>query len=221
MRKCIIVTIIILWHFKLDAQEKFDFGGSGGVSYYMGDINSHKFPYMPAPAFGALVLYNITNRHAISFALNKMSLSGADELNKNMFYQVRNKSFTTSLYSVESQFVFNFLPYENMTKARENITFFTAGGLGYSIISNTNSGAKQHLSLPLTIGAQYNIIKMVTLGVKWTYYKTFNDKIDGVKTLENNLYESIIHNNDWYSYMGIFIIFKPFKERTKCPVYWN
>ena len=62
-----------------------------------------------------------------------------------------------------------------------------------------------------------NVAKRVTAGAEWSFRKSFNDRIDGLENPSG--VHSVIHNNDWYSFMGIFITYKFFNFAGDCPAY--
>ena len=62
------------------------------------------------------------------------------------------------------------------------------------------------------------------MGAEWGFRKTFNDLLDGWSPAGQSLVpenvKSFLHNNDWYSIVGIFASYKIFYERGKCEAYW-
>ena len=74
-----------------------------------------------------------------------------------------------------------------------------------------------YLSLPFGVGVKVNFPSRISAGAEWSFRKSFNDRIDGVENPSG--LHSLIHNNDWYSFLGIFITFKFFNFAAECPAY--
>ena len=120
----------------------------------------------------------------------------------------------------------NFLPFVP-NSGKWDCTPYVAGGLGYSLIVSsgvrtnlTSSYIKNpvaHMTLPFGIGVKINLSRRVSAGGEWSFRKTFTDRIDFVQNPAGE--SSIIHNNDWYSFAGIFITYKFFKFAQDCPAY--
>jgi hypothetical protein len=85
------------------------------------------------------------------------------------------------------------------------------------MILSTDRTATNLLSIPFGIGIKINVTKKITAGAEWSFRKSFNDRIDGLEN-PSGVY-SVIHNNDWYSFAGIFITYKFFNFAAECPAY--
>ncbi len=198
------------------SQRNSDIGIFSGFSYYMGDINPKKYFYSPSPSFGGIYRYNINRRYALRANAFYGRLKGNDLDFPNHYHPDRpSVSFTTTLLDLGGNFEFNFLPYTPTINQWEYSTYITAG-LGYSLILNSTAGARNHFTIPFGVGLKVNITNRLSSGAEMTFRKTFTDKIDGV---ENPLASSPVHNNDWYSFFGVFITYKFFKFAADCPAY--
>ncbi len=214
----------------LNAQKNADFGIFAGTSYYMGDINNYMPFYRSSWAIGGLYRYNINTRYAIKGTVRYGNIAGNDADFKNDFNKIlRDASFNASILNVALKLEFNFLDYVNMGRKRGYSSYVTTG-VGYGImmksainvpnIMESSAPASNHFNIPMGIGFKYNIKERFTSGIEWTYAKAFSDKIDGVVNYKSGEYKSTIHNNDWYSFAGVFITFKIFDPKDDCPVYW-
>ncbi len=203
----------------MQSQDRFDIGAFGGASYYMGDINNKRIFYSPAPSYGGLVYYHFTTRYSLKTSFYKASLSGNDKDFKDPYKQLRNASFSANLLDISVQLEFNFSPYENMTKLKDNFTFFVAGGLGANIMLGGSSDPGGILVIPMGGGIKYNLVKRLTVGAEWSYRRMTGDKMDGVVNQSNKMYHSSVHNRDWYSFGGLFLSYKIFSKEGRCPVY--
>lgn len=215
-----IWSYLLFFSYSLYAQERFDIGLFGGTSYYMGDINQTRIFYAPSLSYGAIVNYVFDSRLSLRVEIYKGSFQANDMDFANDYQRLlRRVAFTASLVDMSLQWEFNFLPYINITRYKDNFTFFVANGLGCAFIINSDYDPGSKLTVPIGIGVKYNLIKRLTVGAEWSYRKTFADGIDGVINYRNNLYRSGIHNFDWYSFAGVFFTYKIFYDEGKCPVY--
>ncbi len=223
MEKIILSIFISICIQNIYAQRDANVGIFVGTAYYMGDINPNKHFYRPRPSFGVIYRYNFNKRYAIRANGYYANLSGSDLDFINDYHPdryVNPAEFSTSLLDATLQFEFSFLPYMPNTK-KWNYTPYISGGIGYSTIlsssSTTGESALPHFTLPFSIGLKLTINKKVSTGIEWEFRKTMSDRIDGV--MNPSGIESIIHNNDWYSFAGIFITYKFFNFAVDCPAY--
>lgn len=201
------------------AQRNADIGAFAGTSYYMGDINPNRHFYRPSFSLGLLYRYNINTRWAIRANGYISDLSGDDMDFPERFNPDRSSSparFHTNVLDVAVQAEFNFLPYTSNAIKWEYTPYITAG-IGGSMIMYSNVDAINTFSLPLGMGVKVTLSPRLSAGAEWGFRKTFSDRIDGKENPSRTL--SLIHNNDWYSIMGIFITYKFFNFATECPAY--
>ncbi len=194
-----------------------DGGLFGGVSYYLGDINPRKQFYDPGMSFGALVKHNFTEHHSLRFNVFYGKIKGNDLDFKNDYQKTRAQNFETSLVDCQVGYEFNFLPYiiNRRTKAHTPYIF---AGLGYSfVLSSTTNSAANHVTIPFGVGYKYRITEVIGIGCEWGMRKTFTDKLDGVLNPGPDGSYSSSHNNDWYSFAGVFVTFRIFEQSFICP----
>jgi len=217
MRFLLIVLLICadVW---ANAQRNANFGIIGGIAYYMGDINPSRHFYKPSFAFGGIYRINFNPRFALRGNVYYTTLRGSDTdfdlLHPDRFYEPI--TFRTSVLDLNMQTEFNFLPF-TPNIGRFNYTPYVSCGLGFSMALSSTAESRHHLTFPFGIGAKLNISKRISSGIEWSFRKSFTDLIDGIKNPTGE--QSIIHNNDWYSYLGIFITYKFFNFATDCPAY--
>jgi len=221
MRKLLFVILLLIPGVFACAQRNANFGLIGGVSYYMGDVNPSRHFYNPSYALGVIYRININPRYAVRGNAYYTTLSGSDEdfpqlLHPDHYRYLLPVSFTTSLLDMNVQGEFNFLPF-TPNVGKFDWTPYISAGLGFSMALSTDVAAGHHLTLPFGIGAKLNLSKKISTGIEWSFRKTFTDLVDG---LENPTeVQSLIHNNDWYSYLGVFITYKFFNYAEDCPAY--
>jgi hypothetical protein len=201
------------------SQRNANIGVFAGTSYYMGDINPGRQVYRPALSFGGLYRYNLNARYALRASVYYAQLSGSDLDFPEINHPDRPSdpaSFHTSLLDFALQAEFNFLPYTPNNGIWAYSPYISAGFAGAMILSS-DAGAVNHLSFPFGMGIKVNITKRIAGGAEWSFRKTFNDRVDGLENPSGT--SSIIHNNDWYSFLGIFITYKFFNFAAGCPAY--
>ncbi|MGD2035381.1 MAG: DUF6089 family protein [Bacteroidales bacterium] len=211
MKQLLIICIIFSCSLG-KAQRYTDFGVIGGGTYYMGEINPTRHFYKISPAFGALFRVNINKRYAIRLSGIYAGLRGSDNDFPDRNIPLRApQSFSKQVIDFSGQLEFNFLPYLT-GEDKWGYTTYVSGGLGTGI----SVGSRPFLTIPFGVGFKVNLTERLSSGCEWSFRKTFRDDIDNV---ENQLGNTLLNNNDWYSFIGIFISYKFFKFAADCPAY--
>ncbi|MCG8411656.1 MAG: DUF6089 family protein [Bacteroidales bacterium] len=202
-------------------QSKIELGGRLGVSYYQGDINKSKMFYSPAMSFGGIFKFNLNKHLSVKLEGVYGRIQADDADFGEIENKLRNASFSSDLIDLSMVVEFNFLPYTSsgyIKKNNERFTPFVFLGLGANVLLSSDS-FKNPVTIPFGLGIKYNIFERLTLGLDWSYRKTFNDELDGVVNVQDKTNEPIIHNDDWYAFCGIFLTYKIFRDKIKCPIY--
>jgi len=208
----IFVLLILVFSFALiEAQRKDNIGIFAGTSYYYGDINPDKLFYSPGFAIGGIFRYNINKRYAFRLNGYFTRLSGDPNDFSDIIHDIiPSAAFNKYIFDAACQVEFNFFPYLPGVK-RWDYTTYISGGVGYVSASNIP------VTIPFGIGLKLNVTNTISTGVEWSFRKTFNDLIDGTENPTD--INSVIHNNDWYSFLGIFVTYKFFNYMVDCPAY--
>ena len=210
---------LFLWVLSTEGQvfrPHLEGGLFGGASYYLGDINVRTHFYQPGIAAGAHVKYYFTAHHSFRFNVFYGQLKGNDLDFKVDYQQLRAHNFETALLDCHIGWEFNFLPYiRNRSKIAYSPYFFV--GLGSSLILSSNTGmAEKHATIPFGVGFRYRHSEQISFGCEWGMRKTFTDKIDGLLNPGQDGSYSRWHNNDMYSFVGVYVAFKIFEQGGKC-----
>jgi hypothetical protein len=201
------------------AQRDANIGVFAGTAYYMGDINPNRHFYRSRISIGGLYRYNLNTRYAIRVSAYYADISGDDQDFPGTLHPDRPNSpasFSTSLLDIALQVEYNFLPY-TPNLGRWAYTPYISTGIAGTLITGSTADAPNTLSFPLGIGVKVNLTSRLSAGAEWTFRKTFSDQIDGLKNPSG--VGALLHNNDWYSFAGVFITFKFFNFATDCPAY--
>ncbi len=211
MKKFLIFFIIVYSFVVTEAQRNDDIGVFAGTSYYYGDLNPNRIFYSPGLALGGLFRFNINKRCA--FRLNgyftRLS-ADPNDFSDRIYDVTASSSFNKYIFDAAFQIEFNFMPYMPTVRKWE-YTPYVSGGVGYFSISNFP------VTIPFGAGIKLNVTKTICAGFEWSFRKTFNDVIDNTRNPTN--INSIVNNNDWYSFLGIFVTYKFFNFMSDCPAY--
>jgi opacity protein-like surface antigen len=210
--KNIFFLLIFVFSFSLiEAQRKDNIGFFAGASYYYGDINPDRLFYSPGFAFGGIFRYNINKRYAFRLNGYFTRLSGDPNDFSDVAHDIApSTAFNQYIFDAACQVEFNFFPYFPTLKKWDYTTYISAG-VGYASVSYVP------ITIPFGAGFKLNVTNNICTGVEWSWRKTFNDVIDGTENATD--INSIIHNNDWYSFLGIFVTYKFFNYTIFCPTY--
>jgi len=221
MKRILLLFILVLSINIAIGQSKTELGVALGTSYYQGDINNSKLFYSPSMSYGLMLKYNLNNHLTTSLRGSYAKLRGNDNDFDDPENQLRGASFSTSLIDVSALVEFNFLPYNSsgyIKKNKNRFTPFIFIGIGGNYIFGSG-GFENPITIPFGLGIKYNIFERLTLGFEWSYRKTFNDQIDGVINVQDDNNTPVIHNDDWYSFCGVFVTYKLFRDKFDCPTY--
>jgi hypothetical protein len=216
MKKLTGILLLILLSLSVSGQRSADYGILGGVSSYLGDINTNRLLYSPLPAGGVFYRYNLNPRQSVRANLIFGGLQGNDLDFNNNFQLTRGASFSGTVAEFAAQFEFNFLPYSTQGK-RWNYTPYLAAGAGIALI-NTISFTYQPV-IPFSLGFKINIYKNLGIEAEYGFRKTFYDKFDGLKDNVDPHHEAWLHNNDWYSFAGLAFTWKIYNKLVGCPAF--
>lgn len=216
MKRILFFTLLVCVCGLVKGQRNADYGVFGGISSYMGDINPGRLIYSPGPAGGIFYRYNFHPRQAVRINLFMGGLSANDLDFNNLFQTSRAASFSGIAGELAAQFEFNFLPYSTQGK-RFNYTPYIAAGAGVAFFNTVNPSAQP--VIPFSAGFKINILKNVGLEAEYGFRKTFYDNFDGLKDLVDPNHYAWLHNNDWYSFLGIGLTWKIYDKLAGCPSY--
>ncbi len=221
MRKLNLVLISFLITFTAFAQKNNEIGLTGGVSYYLGDVN-HIVPFYSArPTFGILFRRNMAEHYALRANVQQIMIAGNDADFSNGYQQVRNYSFKNRMYEISTVFEFNFLPYAPANYLR--FSPYVTGGVAIAFEQKTGNTVIP--TLPFGMGFKYSPNKKFSISTEWVYRKTFTDKLDGLlptEISENNInIKQVTDRNgtDWYSSLTIVLAYNITSDKVRCAAY--
>lgn len=223
MKKLTGILLLILLSLSVSGQRSADYGIYGGVTSYLGDINTNRLFYRPLPAGGLFYRFNLNPRQSIRANILMGGLKGYDSDFSNRFQTSRNNNFDGFVTEGAVQFEFNFLIYSTQGK-RWNYTPYIAAGVGFAYFNTTvnsslNNDNPTQPIIPFSLGFKINIHKNLGIEAEYGFRKTFYDKFDGLKDNVDPHHQAWLHNNDWYSFAGIAFTWKIYNKLVGCPAF--
>jgi len=204
MRKILALFCALLFLNDTTAQNHWEVGPFGGVSYYIGDLNPERhFPsshtYL---ASGFFVRKNLNSRWAIKGGVNVGQISADDADSKDDFQLQRNLSFFSNLYEANTTLEFNFLPFNPFIPPSgfRMPSFFTPYvfiGIGvfrynprttlgdniydlHKIQTEGQAYVLTQFAMPFGAGFKFKISERILLTLEWGIRRTFTDYLDDV-----------------------------------------
>lgn len=212
-----LLVAALLMQSKADAQI-IEVGATGGLSYYIGDINPKKHFSQNEFGFGAVVRYYQNFRWAFRFQYSNMNLTSSDAM--SAFRPERNLSFNSNINDFALLAEFNFFDYWTGSN-RNYVTPYIFAGLSYFTLpddkkfdsdgnevqafdSNGNALSAEDydelkgrkFSVPFGIGVKYSVFKRIGMSLEWRIHKTFTDEID--KVVDNYYKEESKDKEEYY-----------------------
>ncbi len=206
------IFLIIFLSYLCESQERRDIGIQAGGSYYMGDYNQGTPLYQPSPALGVMFRYNLNKYYSLRVSGSYSGLKGSYS-SLNQYLPGVTGSFSKQLVEFDGLCEINFMSFNTRHLNKDNFSPYVILGIGGAYI-----GGAIIPQLPFGIGMKYCPISRITVGWEWRLCKTFSDKVDGYENVYDGS-KAIFHNNDWFSFVGLFVTFRLYDYNDTCPVY--
>lgn len=173
-------------------------GFTGGLSYYIGDLNPGIHFLASKPAYGVMARVNLDSRWVVKATAVRGKIKGDDHLGRTN--DLRGLSFESKITDISVTGEFNFFDYYTGSR-RNTITPFIFGGIGM-VIYNPEAGGvdlrsigtegqqvgfdgrkpygKVAFTIPFGLGVKYSLNKRLCLSAEWGMRKAFTDYLDDV-----------------------------------------
>jgi len=214
--------LLIIWSLfigkSLDAQI-YEVGVFAGGSNFIGDVGSTNYISPNQAAFGAIVKWNRSARHAFRASLIFTDLEGIDQKSDDPRRVQRDYSFNSSILEISAGMEFTFLEFDLHEPGRKGTPYLYTGitmanhdnfyfdQTGSLISENTSSWA---YGIPMVLGYKSNISTHLILAAEIGARYTFSDELDGsVPDNEDREQFSFgnTNSNDWYVFSGITLTY--------------
>jgi hypothetical protein len=183
-----------------------ELGITGGVSYYVGDLNPLRhYPANTHPAGGILYRYNFDPRYALRVQGLYTRLEAYDSDADDPLQQRRNLGFRTNLFEAAALLEINFLKFRSLDRKDNHLwTPYVFVGLAYfhfnpqAYLDDTwydlqplgtegqgsSAGGDLYkldvMSIPFGVGLKFALTDKLDLGVEWGLRRTYTDYLDDV-----------------------------------------
>ena len=213
IRKQFVLVLLLIFLSRYGySQERKDLGIQAGGSYYIGDYNIRTPLYQPSPGVGIIYRYNLSKYNAFRFTASYGGLRG-NYSPLNQYLPGLTGSFSKQLIEMDGLFEINFMSFNTKHLNKDNFSPYVIMGLGVAYI-----GGEIIPHFPFGIGLKYCPASRLTVGCEWKLSKTFNDNIDNYQNISDGT-KAFLHNNDWFSFVGLFVTFRLYNYKNTCPVY--
>ena len=223
IHKVILLTLLLFSFTSSFSQRRdVDFGIIVGTMQYNGDVNMTKPYYSPRPAIGGIFRKNFDPHYSLRLGVTYGELT-ADDRNFDNLYQKNRDYFFEDTHILEFSAMCEFNFFEVTTNKKEkNFSPFVVAGLGGMYME----GIKwyEFFNIPMGVGLKYKLVPRLELRAEWTWRKTFTDGLDHLADQANDGYLqykqiSFCETNDWFSVLGISLLFNFSDEKIPCPIY--
>jgi Domain of unknown function (DUF6089) len=168
--KRLLLSIVLLLPFCVQAQEHHEIGVTAGLSNYYGDLQPKFFAsYGYHPMGGIVYKYFMGPRIGLRLGASYTSLSAADSLSNIPANQARNLSFATHLFEFHGALEINLIPIEILKHKASPFLFGGVSVFYFNPYAEDPSGNKQFLRPLSTEGEglpmypdrkQYSLVNM-------------------------------------------------------------
>jgi hypothetical protein len=210
-RALLILAVFIAFGFNATAQykENTEIGLLGGVSYYLGDLNTTHF-FQPSPAAGLVIRKNIDERFSYKAEALFLPLQSDERDSKDTIAFNRRLHFMSSVFELSGQIEFNFLPYESGNPLYTWTPFIYTGisifhhnpqaensatngewvnlqelgteGQGTTLFPDRKEYSLIQFAIPMGGGVKIAVNKSFNIILEYGARKTFTDYLDDVST---------------------------------------
>lgn len=205
MRRFLLLLMSVFLVAGTVSAQRFEYGLTGGVANYLGDLSPEVVLAESNPMFGFQFKKNLSSFAAWRFGINYGKISGHDSNFAHL--AVRNLQFNSGILEFNTIWEFNFLPFTIGLRPQRFTPYLFFGVAGFHF--NPKSSASladtvnirlqplgtegQHLrgnndndyklwqvSIPFGGGFKYTLSKDFNLALEAGYRRTFTDYLDDV-----------------------------------------
>jgi len=201
-----------------------------GISWYNGDLNPQRLFYNNHPSLGVILRYSANDRIGFRGSLIMGGISGEYPTKNVILKETENfvpYEFKRNITDVAVCFDMNLFSFDHPYKKASHFTPYMSFGLGtifYKRFQDNKEKPYFALSLPFGAGVKWKMKNGLRFGAEWSMRKTFADDLDLVGH-DNSVDPSdpfgfdqwkTFHNNDWVSFVGVYVSVSIFNRREKC-----
>src|ERR1039457_3911255 len=194
----IIIFSLLCTIAKQSFPQTFEAGLTGGVSYYLGDLNPGKHFQDPQIAYGMLIRYNFDTRWTVKLTGSRGTVKGNSA--SSTFLPGNQLNFESPITDLSGTAEFNFFDYFTGS-GRDYFTPYIYAGIGVFWFNPKSNGqllrslgtegqkigyegrkpySTTSVSIPFGLGVKYSLSRKICIAAFWEMHKTFTDYIDDV-----------------------------------------
>ncbi len=217
MRKTFISLFLLASLMSANGQRSADYGFSAGILNYLGELNPVSLFSNPGPAASLFYRYNFNPRQAVRANLLGGQIRGKDIDINNLWTPPGDDSFSGMLGEFGLTYEYNFFPYSTQRSRRIDYTPYIAAGAAVTLVNTADLSIFP--SIPFSAGFKINVGNNIGLEFEYGFRKTFYDNFDGLTDMVDPEDLTWMHNNDWYSFMGVSFTWKIYNKLVGCPAF--
>lgn len=219
MRYSILLVMSVLAS-QLSFSQIYEVGLFVGGSNLIGDVGSTKYINPNQPAFGGILKWNRSPRHAWRISAIYSKLEAIDSKSDDPRRVERNYTYeNNSFFELSAGMEFTFVDFNLHTPGMKSTPYLYTGitaayhdnyyfdNSGRQISEDTASWA---YGIPMVLGFKSNITDHLVLAGEIGVRYTFTDELDGsmpdTPELESFSFGNV-NNNDWYTFTGITLTY--------------
>jgi hypothetical protein len=218
MKNIIITGVLLSWCVLISFAQTWEIGLSGGITYYVGDLNPTFHFRQPHAAGSIFVKRNFGNHWSLRGGAMYGRVSADDAAGVFAYQGVRNLRFQTDIYEVHGILEFNFFPYrpgDPSTKRWTPYLFLGISGFYFNPQTlyndvwvnlqplgtegqQTQSNPKQtpynlvQPAIPFGMGLKWSFAERLSLGFEWGMRILFTDYLDDVSKTYGDVNEILL-----------------------------
>ena len=208
-RSLALIIIVFVFFSKASAQyetvQEGEYGLTGGVAHYFGDLNNRAAINRPKIALGAFFRKQFSNYVALRLTGHFAQLGYSDQYSQNEFQRRRNLSFNTNIFEIAVRGDFNFFKFIPSDPEHSFTPYATIGVGVFSYDPYAYLGGKKYylrpldtegetfykgrkaygtmaVCIPVGLGIKYAITSKINLSAELAYRFTTTDYIDDVSS---------------------------------------
>lgn len=219
MRYSILLVMSVLAS-QLSFSQIYEVGLFVGGSNLIADVGSTKYINPNQPAFGGILKWNRSPRHAWRISAIYSKLEALDSKSDDPRRVERNYTYVNnSFFELSAGMEFTFVDFNLHTPGMKSTPYLYTGitmayydnyyfnNSGVQISEDTSSWA---YGIPMVLGFKTNITDHLVLAGEIGVRYTFNDELDGsvpeTPELESFSFGNL-NNNDWYTFTGVTLTY--------------
>jgi len=218
MRYLTIFILCVLCS-QLSHSQIYEIGVFAGGSNFIGDVGATNYISPNQPAFGGIVKWNRSPRHAFRASLIFTDLKAEDIKSDDPRRKERGYGFESSIIEFSAGMEFTFFDFNLHGDGNKSTPYIYTGiSMAYhnnfyyrnNVLTPENTSSWAY-GIPMALGFKTTLTNHIILAAEIGARYTFSDEIDGSepdgKLLAPNYSFGNINNNDWYMFTGITLTY--------------